>query len=100
MRNAKFENPSPRSKSTAPVNFCAYWKGMWIGDYPSKFAIDGETRTAEEHLAHAYPGKELEKNGGKAFHLDEFVWLHELINAPAKSEVSRRLVVGIFPIFL
>jgi hypothetical protein len=40
------------------------------------------------HLRHAYPGIELQRDGGNSFFVDEFVFLNKAINSPAKTQVS------------
>jgi hypothetical protein len=80
----RFDNPDPKSKGGKP-DFCGYWKGLWLGASQPSFSIDNSVdRTPSEHLKFAYPGI----ISGNFNHGKEFVWLHKLINAPAKSNVS------------
>lgn len=72
-------NPDPSKK--AKVDFCTYWKSTW--DTPEfDIAVNKQKNpnglTAIQHLAHQYPGKDFR---------DEFVWLQDQINAPAKQQV-------------
>jgi hypothetical protein len=83
-----FENPD-KGKKGKKVDFCEYWKQTWTTkDVQSQtFKItdgspdsDGKAMGVLDHLASAVPGRDN--------FLDEFVYLHELLNAPAKSDVS------------
>jgi len=77
-----FDSPNPAAPGK--VDFCDYFKATWGADPSSagpKFKIGtSPARNAMEHLKYAYPGN-------KNFE-DEFVWLEDTINAPAKSHVS------------
>jgi hypothetical protein len=78
-RGTSFDNPNPQSKTKK--DFCGFFKETWAGSYSQKFSIDNSPeRFAMEHLKYAYPGKGNFES--------EFVWLHDLINAPAKTNVS------------
>ena len=80
-------NPDPNKK--AKVDFCTYWKATWDTaefEIPVNRQYIDRTKnpnglTARQHLAHQYPGRNFR---------EEFVWLQEDINAPAKQNVRGR----------
>ena len=77
-------NPNPKNKGKK-IDFCKYWKDQWLDISPPSFSIDNSVdRNPTKHLQFAYPGIIR----GKLIHGNEFVWLHALVNAPAKSGVS------------
>ena len=74
---AQFTDPDP-AQNGAQIDFCTYWKKTWT----PKFTIPvngNRPKTAKKHLAWRYPGVDFR---------DEFVWLQEDINAPAKQQVG------------
>lgn len=83
-----FEDPQ-KSKKGNMVDFCDYWKETWTTEDVKKITFkvtdgspnsDGPERNVLQHLASAFPGRDN--------FMDEFVYLHTLLNAPAKTNVG------------
>lgn len=83
-----FEHPDKAQKGKK-VDFCEYWRQTWTtADVQLQtFKItdgspnsDGPAKGVLAHLASAFPGKDNFP--------EEFVYLHTLLNAPAKSDVG------------
>jgi len=96
-----FPNPDPRKldkdKNRQMMGFCDYLDVTWGGSFVPSFKLKGhpggedEARTAQSHMAFAYPSKKHFK--------DEFIYLQTAVNAPAKQQVyisiARNSIVNI-----
>ena len=69
-------DPEPGAQPSKKLTFCQYWTNLWDFEFP----INSQTRTAKDHIKHAYPSSQD--------HVGEFVWLDRDLNAPAKEQVS------------
>jgi hypothetical protein len=84
-----FTNPDPtrldKDKNRQMMGFCDYLDATWGGSFVRSFKLKGhpggedDARTAQSHLAFAYPSKKLFE--------DEFIYLQTTVNAPAKQQV-------------
>lgn len=82
----KYDNPDPAIKTR--VQFCDYWLGTFA--QAPKIALSsrpGTKKTPLEYIRDEFPSKD---NAYK----NEFAWLEDGINAPAKAQVSPKLVTA------
>ena len=82
----KYDNPDPAIKTR--VQFCDYWLGTFA--QASKIALSsrpGTKKTPLEYIRDEFPPKD---NADK----NEFAWLEDGINAPAKAQVGPKLITA------
>jgi hypothetical protein len=76
----KYDDPDP--KKTGKVDFCDYWVGTFAAAPAISLATrPGTTKTPLDYIRDEFPSKSND-------YKDEFAWLEDEVNAPAKAQVS------------